>query len=83
MYPNPASDHVSLEIDLDKSEILNVGIYSLNGTRISNQTKRLDPGKHVLIKQLDLPNGQYFIGIQNQNGQFISVEKLIVNNLSK
>ena len=79
IYPNPASDRVNVQLEVQDAAIYQLEIYNLSGTRIhQSSSARLTAGKRVLSAELgDLPEGTYFIRII-RNGQHESLDRLIL-----
>lgn len=76
MYPNPASNAVTLELDGFKTENTTLELYSINGqiiqtNNITNDITRIDISK--------LPRGIYFAKIHDGNS--VIVKKLILTTL--
>tara|TARA_B100002052_G_scaffold235523_1_gene218866 strand:- start:106 stop:1380 length:1275 start_codon:yes stop_codon:yes gene_type:complete len=78
LYPNPANNSFTLSLSLEKSQALHLDIYNVLGVRVSNQKLNLSAGNHLIVKNIDLPVGQYFVKISDQNGISIITKKLIV-----
>ena len=69
LYPNPASDKLTLEFDLGESALVNVNIYSATGQKIRSShsfNNRMPAGQHV--EKLDISainvSGLYFVELQ-------------------
>ena len=78
LYPNPANNSFTLSLNLEKSQDVHLDIYNVLGVRISNQKLNLSAGNHLIVKNIDLSAGQYFVKISGQNGVSITTKKLVV-----
>lgn len=77
IYPNPATDQVTLLLDYPQNESVNVTIYNLSGQQVYQNTLNLTKG--VNQKQLQLNNlnqGIYILNINNE--KFNNSQKLII-----
>ncbi len=62
IYPNPTTDDFELEIQLEKSANVQVGIFDATGKLVKAQQEQLSAGKSVLkIKANDLRFGIYYL----------------------
>ncbi|MCD4771990.1 MAG: T9SS type A sorting domain-containing protein [Bacteroidales bacterium] len=82
-YPNPFSNHTTIEFYLNKNSKVTLEIFNMNGQKIKTLiNKNLNAGKHNFDwncnndKNSKLPSGIYFYKIQAGNNQ--SINKLIV-----
>lgn len=77
VYPNPAAKKVTVELpESNKNHQVKINLSNLNGQHI----KQLFNGLYTEALQLDLPEinkGTYYLTVQR--GQFIHVERLIIN----
>ncbi len=81
MYPNPASDVVNLDLDLNNPEKLNVSIWDVSGKliRANAINVELSAGQHTQSIDLDgIPAGMYTFHITV--GQHSFKKKLIIVN---
>ena len=78
LYPNPANNSFTLSLNLEKSQYVHLDIYNVLGVRISNQKLNLSAGNHLIVKNIDLSVGQYFVKISDQNGVSITTKRLVV-----
>ena len=78
LYPNPANNSFTLSLNLEKLQDVHLDIYNVLGVRISNQKLNLSAGNHLIVKNIDLSAGQYFVKISGQNGVSIATKKLFV-----
>jgi hypothetical protein len=77
LYPNPASDLLSIAINAKETNKGSVSILDINGKIISSQTISLEAGKNVIRENTsDLPSGIYFVQVKC-NEAFIT-KKLVV-----
>ena len=78
IYPNPASTNFILQLSLTKKKVVEVSIYNTLGIKVSSEKLNLSAGNHMLVKNFDLKNGQYFVNITDDNGLTIVTRKLLV-----
>ena len=78
VYPNPANDHTSISISLDKTEKVTLTIVNILGKEISREEKVLFSGKTTeLLDISNFQNGIYFINLQIGNN--LTTQKLVIN----
>jgi hypothetical protein len=73
IYPNPASDIITLNIDNINNAGLTLNIYNVIGTLVKSETLGQNQRQ---INIADLPNGVYFATIKSNNTR--KTEKLII-----
>lgn len=78
LYPNPANNNFTLSLDLEKSQDVYLDIYNVLGVPVLNQKLNLSSGNHLIIKNIDLSAGQYFVNISGQNGVSLAIKKLVI-----
>ena len=78
IYPNPACNNFSLPIMIEKRKIITLGIYNSLGVKLSSEILDLSSGNHILIKDFDLKNGQYFVSLSEEDGTIITTKRLVV-----
>ena len=78
IYPNPASTNFTLQLSLTRKKVVEVSIYNTLGIKVSSEKLNLSAGNHMLVKNFDLKNGQYFVNITDDNGLTIVTRKLLV-----
>ena len=79
VYPNPASDNISIKLDLNETSNLIVDITDLNGKQVAMIMNEKQNG--LVSKQFnidELPSGNYFVRLQ-VNGRTVT-QKLTVNH---
>ena len=65
IYPNPASDHVSISFESNVEENIPLHIRDLGGRIVYSDRQDIYKGDNTLfINGLDLPEGVYFIRLQ-------------------
>lgn len=79
VYPNPITDHASLEINLDTPSNISVDLYDLTGKKVRHiLAQQLNDGNHLFnfdVSQLD--GGIYFLQIK-ANNQGMVTKKVMV-----
>lgn len=80
VYPNPATEIISIDITVQMQDDFNVQLYSLDGRKAAEVLNgTLMPGKHSLIlhtKLHNLSSGVYYLLIESSSGR--RVEKLVI-----
>lgn len=79
VFPNPASDNVSINLDLKESSNLLIDVTDIAGKQVAIISKEKQNG--IVTKQFGttvLPNGNYFIRVQ-VNGK-TTTQKLTINH---
>jgi hypothetical protein len=70
IYPNPVSDVLNVQIDSKASTLLSINIMDVSGKIISKKNVEVSPGSNLKkLNVQDLPAGNYFISIYENNGQ--------------
>lgn len=78
VYPNPATNNVTIEYQLTQSSIINIEVFDIVGNKISSYAVSQTTGKHQTIINLEqLSQGAYFIKLSSENG---NSSKLIIKN---
>ena len=78
MFPNPASNQLTVEVPMEADADVQVAILDPSGRATLQQHRLLSKGDNQM--QFDvhqLPNGVYFV--QVRNGEQSSTRKLVVN----
>ncbi len=75
VFPNPASEQVTVEVDLAQSETLSLRFYNLMGQEQSAKVVNLEVGEHIFAMDVqEWPRGIYFVeataGNWKQTGKF-------------
>lgn len=66
LFPNPAHNHLTLGLNLDKSSNLKFEIFDLSGRLVSTMKKTLSIGAHQLDFEItSLPSGIYYLRCQS------------------
>jgi len=77
LYPNPATDKVSLNINVAKPADATVNIYSVTGKKYLTMQVKMQTGDNVLdIPTAKLSSGLYYCELQSDGNRF--TEKLVV-----
>ncbi len=78
IFPNPFSDFLSLEAELETSQELQLTMWSVTGIEIYDKKIDLQKGNHRINLEINhqLPAGSYFLKVSNENGS-IGYFKLI------
>jgi hypothetical protein len=78
MYPNPANDHLTLEIPMESDGDVTASIFDVAGKLADQQIRGLAKDDNKLnFDTSRLPNGVYFV--QVRNGSTMHTRKLVVN----
>ncbi|MEM6273389.1 MAG: T9SS type A sorting domain-containing protein [Bacteroidota bacterium] len=71
VVPQPANDHVTLQLATETAVKADLALYNLQGQRIRSllQATQMSPGTHALpVDCTDLANGVYFLKLQTEGG---------------
>lgn len=79
IYPNPTTANTTLELQLDKTQSLSIKLTDITGRTVHTiPTAEYATGKHnVTLPMEQLPNGNYFYSIIDNNGMLLISGKLI------
>lgn len=79
IYPNPTTANTTLELQLDKAKSLSVKLTDITGRTVHTiPTAEYATGKHnITLPMEQLPNGNYFYSIIDNNGMLLISGKLI------
>lgn len=78
LYPNPVSDLISVDINSDVAESIEVCVNDLTGREIQSDQKYYDGTSPVTVNISALPPGFYLLLIRKSSGT--TVEKFMVSN---
>lgn len=79
IFPNPANDNVSINLDLKETSILLIDVTDITGKQVAIISEEKQNG--IVTKQFNtavLPNGNYFVRVK-MNGK-ITTQKLTINH---
>ena len=77
VYPNPAGDHIILQLEEENTSSCNIKIYNINGEVVLNGV--LEAGNQMIqINSSNYPNGIYFINCSDVEGILKTNAKFIV-----
>ena len=76
IYPNPASNQISIATNFTRSENINISMYAINGSLVS-QTESKYTGEPLNIDVSALEAGIYFVKISTK--EFTSTKKIIIS----
>lgn len=70
IFPNPFSDHLFLEVDLEIAQALELTLWNVAGVEVFAKNIELQNGLHRVNLEVDhqLPAGSYFLKVNNENG---------------
>lgn len=72
LYPNPASDHLQIDITLDQAQLIAVTFYDITGKRLFHQQQNLNAGKQLLTFEITtFPPGIYAAELISETGRNI------------
>ena len=78
MFPNPASNQLTVEVPMEADADVQVAILDPSGRATLQQHRTLSKGDNRMLFDVhNLPNGVYFV--QVRNGEQSSTRKLVVN----
>jgi uncharacterized repeat protein (TIGR01451 family) len=76
IYPNPASDMITVELNSDLQQEVNISFLSVDGRQIFSNQYDIFGKNYVNLNTSGVPAGFYFVKINTAEGQF--VEKVII-----
>lgn len=73
MFPNPATDVVTLQLDLKKTQQVSINILSIDGKKQKvYYTGNLQSGSQIInLNTTQLPSGVYLVSIQTADGRLV------------
>lgn len=81
LYPNPAGNHITIEIGSSESQSLAIGLYDVTGKLVSSllkEEKQTASRYDFNLRNNNISNGIYFIKVSSSTGQ--SYQKLLITN---
>lgn len=69
VFPNPFTDHLTLNISNSQQEEAVLSIYNTSGLLVDERTLRLLPGTNEIPLRLHLPYGVYYLIVNRSNGR--------------
>jgi hypothetical protein len=80
VYPNPADDHVQVELKLDAPATYTIEMVNLLGQKVGKaEVLELGPGTHLIaVRTYLLASGMYQVRILDASGKLVQAEKIIV-----
>lgn len=77
VYPNPASDKVSVMVNATSSNNAQINIIDIKGAIVKSMENKLVSGLNVMeLSVADLPKGMYFVQVTSNEGT--STKKLVI-----
>ena len=77
VYPNPVVNTANFDLDLSTDAVVNIQVYTINGTLVSSKSVGMTAGRTVYeLNTADLPNGTYFATVQA--GESVKKAKFVV-----
>lgn len=64
VYPNPATEFLTVDLGIQSAAIARVGLWDLSGRLLRETTNGLDQGDKVVMSVLGIPAGIYFIVVE-------------------
>jgi hypothetical protein len=66
MYPNPASDYLTVKLPTPNASSVQLAMHSVIGNALNIEKEQIDDYE-VRIRVKDLPSGYYFLSIKEEN----------------
>ncbi len=81
VFPNPATDLLNLEIELNESSIdgFQIAIFSIDGKEVLKASSNVNSTFSPIIDVRNLKNGIYFLQCRNSNGETLATRKIVIN----
>jgi len=77
LFPNPVTENASLQINCSEQKTFTVRVYSVLGEEI--QKFNVVSNSENKVELSTLPNGSYYLKVQDSNGKNISALKFIIS----
>lgn len=79
IYPNPAKDNATLDINLDQNSVASIKVIDLMGRNVIDLgTKSMKAGQNTIeLNTSNLNNGMYFVKVASDNG--VVTKKISIN----
>lgn len=78
IYPNPANGQFIVPLNITNNEVITVDVYNIMGNKVQSfKPRKMQIGNHLMICDLELSNGQYFVSISSNN-KTLSTQKIII-----
>ena len=78
IYPNPASHQFIIPINIYSEKTIKIEVYNIMGNKVQLFTpQKMQTGNHLVMCDLDLSSGQYFVSIKSEH-ETLSAQKIIV-----
>lgn len=79
VYPNPAVNQVSFEIDDFEAGEYDINIYNIIGRQVKNQSVQIGGQKETITEDIsDLNKGSYMYSILNNKGEILATKRLVI-----
>ncbi len=79
IYPNPVNNIMYVPLSLDKGAAITMDIYNILGVKVYQSGEmNFTAGEHLILKNIDLNSGQYLVSIKDNNGNMLSIERIVV-----
>ncbi|MEQ9414693.1 MAG: T9SS type A sorting domain-containing protein, partial [Cyclobacteriaceae bacterium] len=66
MYPNPASDYLTVKLPTPNASSVQLAMHSVIGNVLNIEKEQID-AYEVRLRVKDLPSGYYFLSIKEEN----------------
>ena len=79
IYPNPSSGDVTVPVNLEHPQLVSLIILDVQGKIVNSVQARYPSGYNLVVLENNLPNGNYLVEIQFEDGGR-EVQQLIIRN---
>jgi len=76
MYPNPASDYLTVKLPTPNASSVQLAMHSVIGNALNIEKEQIDDYE-VRIRVKDLPSGYYFLSIKEEHSGLKATYKFL------
>ncbi len=76
IYPNPATDKITLALSAEHPEEMNISLLTLDGKQLFDKSIHISGNDYVNINTSNVPSGFYLVKVSTAQGQY--VDKVVI-----